>query len=149
VPLQASGSFNYNSTPLAYLSFRIHGRDWEISDPSPISLASAVRGPFARAPALVLALVRKGQLQLQLLLAHSRSRSHMHAGEKLACTPADAHAGCGRIARFPTAAAHLHSPALALAFAFERTGQLQLQLAHPRCSTTSAIESSLNVPLSS
>ena len=84
----ASGSFNYNSTPLAYLSLRIHGRDWEISDPSPISLASAVRGPFARAPALVLALVRAGQLQLQLraarafalALAHARGReTRVHA----------------------------------------------------------------------
>ena len=58
------------------LSLRIHGRDWEISDPSPISLASCrIRGPFARAPALALVLVRAGQLQLQLLAPHICARA--------------------------------------------------------------------------
>jgi hypothetical protein len=73
VPLKASESFYYNPSPAYLLSPCTRTR---LGDPSPISLASAVRGPFARAPALALELARAGQLQLQLTHPHS----HMHAG---------------------------------------------------------------------
>ena len=73
MPLKASESFYYNPSPAYLLSPCTRTR---LGDPSPISLASAVRGPFARAPALALELARAGQLQLQLTHPHS----HMHAG---------------------------------------------------------------------
>ena len=122
MPLKASESFYYNPSPAYLLSPCTRTR---LGDPSPISLASAVRGPFARAPALALELARAGQLQLQLTHPHS----HMHAGAHVHVHTNRHHTHAHARTRTRPIFAHLHAPALALAFA--RTGQSQLQLTHP------------------